>query len=242
MNEELTQEEQVVDQNSQELVDQLEAPQEAAVEEKPAKKDTSAERNFKELREKTERLERERNDLARRMAEIEQRNKPTMPEPEPEFNFGDDDLVEGKVLKKIAKNFEKKLADYQRQQRELTTETMLKTKYNDFDTVVNNDTINTLKERYPEVAQSLADQPDPYTKLSAAYRLIKDLNIYEASTPQYEEEKATMQRNLKQPRAAGTMSPQTGTTPLSQANDFAKRYSSNMDEKIRAEVESLIKR
>ena len=241
MNEEIMNE-QVVDESSQELVEQLEAPvEEPSVEDKP-KKDTSAERNFRELREKTERLERERNDLARRMAEIEQRNQPAMPEPEPEFNFGDDDLVEGKVLKKIAKNFEKKLENYQRQQRELTTESMLKARYNDFDSIVNENSITKLREKYPEVAQSLQSQQDPYAKLSAAYTLIKDLGLYESNSPQYEEEKAIIQKNLKQPRAAGTMSPQTGTTPLQQANEFAKRYSASMDEKIRAEVESLIKR
>lgn len=240
MNEEMLGQEQIVDQNSQELMDQLEEPiEQQPVEEKKAK---SAEYNFRELREKTERLERERNELARRMADLEQRNKPAAVEPEPEFNFGDDDLVEGKTVKKIAQRFEKKLEEYQRQQRELTTETMLKTRFNDFDSVVNENTINMLRERYPDVAATLHSNPDPYTKLSAAYKLIKDLNLYDTKSAQYEEDKALAQKNMRQPRAAGTMSPQSGTTPLHQANAYAKRYSDTMDSQLRAEMEDILKR
>lgn len=232
-----------VDENTQGLVDQLQEPveQQDQIEAKP-KKDNSAERNFRELREKTERLERERNEMQRRMFELEQRNAPKAPEPEPEFTFGDDDLVEGKVLKKYIKNVERKMEDYQRRQQEITTETMLKSRFTDFDAVVNEQTIEKLRQDYPEVAASLHAQPDPYTKLSAAYKLIKNLNIYDPKAAEYEEDRAVVQKNLKQPRSAGTMATQTGTTPLQQANDYSRRYSESMDAKIRAEVESLIQR
>lgn len=232
----------VVDQTSQDLVEQIEQPLEAAPAEKPQKAN-SAERNFRELREKTERLERERNELARRMEQIEQRTRQPEPEPEPEFNFGDEDLVDGKTVKKMARNFEKKLQDYQRQQQAITTEAMLKSRFNDFDTVVNDASISRLKEKYPEVAASLTAQPDPYSKLSAAYTLIKDLRLADSVIDNnYDEEKAIIAKNVRQPRAAGSMSPQTGTTPLAQANDYAKTYSSKMDAQIRAEMETILKR
>lgn len=250
------QEEVVVDQNSQELVEQLEQPlQEAQSEAKPAKKDAIAERNFRELREKAERLERElereRRDKLQQQYEAQARLQPKVEEADPEldFNIGDDDLADGKALKKLKKAYEYKtkklerdLEDFKKQQREFTTETLLKSRYSDFDTVVNDATITKLRERYPEVAMSLHTQPDPYAKLSAAYSLIKDLGLYDSNSDQYEQDKAVIARNVKQPRSAGTMAPQQGTTPLQQANAYAQRYSDSMEKKIRSEIEDIIKR
>lgn len=232
-----------IEQSAENLVEQIEQPaSETIAADKPKKNDDPG-RSFRELREKAERLERERNDYALRLAQSEAvKQQINAPAPEEDINFGDDDLVEGKVLKKVVKKIEQRLERQYQQQREVTTEMMLKSRFNDFDSVVNERTIAQLRDKYPEVAQSLNTQPDPYAKLSAAYTLIKDLNLVDKSPDRYEEDKEVIQRNLKQPKSASSMGTQTGTTPLSQANDYARRYSASMADKIRAEVESIIQR
>lgn len=235
---------QEIQQSAEQLVEQIEQPSTEVQQEAKPKKDNSAERNFRELREKSERMERERNEYALRLAQMEQQRsvQQTPSSQDDDINFGDDDLVEGKTLKKIVKKIENRLENQYRQQREVTTEMMLKSRFNDFDQVVNEKTIAQLRDKYPEVAQSLNMQQDPYAKLSAAYTLIRDLNISENNTDRYDEDKEVIQRNLKQPKSASSLATQSGTTPLSQANDYARRYQASMADKIRAEVEGIIQR
>jgi hypothetical protein len=187
--------------------------------------------SFKELRVQKEKAERERDDLMRRLQEIEYQKqlsaKPAPPqqasEEDSDFTLGPDDIAEGKHLSKVqrhVKKLEEQIKQFQSQSTTLTAEAKLRAQYPDFDTVVSKDNIDTFRETYPELAQTLTSSNDLYSKAVSAYTLIKKLGI--AQNPaQYTQDVERAKTNAAKPRPLTSISPQQGDTPLSRANAFA---------------------
>lgn len=181
----------------------------------------SAALNFRKLREKTERLERERDEAVKRARELETKNTPVAQDDD--FSIDDGALMEGKDLKKVAqklKRLEGELQQYRQQSHVESAETRLKSQYADFDKVVSKENVEALKDSYPEIAASISSNPDIYGRAVSAYTLIKKMGIY-ADTPQYEADRIVAQRNAAKPKPTASISPQQGDTPLSRANAFA---------------------
>lgn len=203
-------------------------------------KETSQAKNFRAIRERAERAERERDEYFRMIQQQElAKLKVQAPQEEEDlsFNVDADALVEGKHLSKVDKKIqqlERKLAQYEQRSTENNAETRLKTQYSDFDSVVTPDNIATLKEDYPELAQAIIATPDLYAKGKTAYMLLKKFGI--AADPVVVAEKALVQKNAAKPRPLASVAPQQGNSPMSQANAFANGLTKELREQLNREL------
>lgn len=225
-------EEQVVEQSDQEVEAQVEQNVEKIIEQaKPQEK------NFAALRQAKERAERERDDMLRQIQELKMKQA-QQPEEDLEIRLGDDDLAEGKHLSKMGRKvklLEQQLQQAQQQTQQNATEIRLRSQFKDFDSVVSVDNIAKLREDHPEIAQTIAANPDLYTQAVTAYKLIKRLNISEPEE-QFNAEKELVKKNAAKPRPLSSVSPQQGDTPLSRANAFANGLTDELKEQLRKEM------
>lgn len=239
---------------AKEFVQSVEAqePEEQEVEQEvqevkpePAPKKIDQAKNFRELKEQKEQIQRERDEYARRLHEYEQQLKPQAKqvEEEPETQYAPDDLVEAKYLKKYDKKIrelEEKLNNTEQRTTIHNVEARLKANYPDIEKVVNTDNIEILKAAYPELAQSLNSNPDIYSKAAATYTLIKKLGIMPEDT--YMEDKQKAQKNAVKPRPLASVNAQQGDSPLSKANAFANGLTDDLKAQLRREMEEARKR
>ena len=165
-----------------------------------------------------------------------------------DLELGDDDLTEGKHLKKVMKNLNAKikkqnemLKAQQQQAVELAIEARIKAQYNDFDSVVNQDNLRMLSIMHPEVASTIYNSNgDLYAKSVSAYTMIKNLGIYEKSAEQ-EMNKELIAKNHAKPRPLTSISPQQGESPLSKANVFASGLTESLKKQLHKEMMDSIK-
>lgn len=133
--------------------------------------------NFKRLREKAERLERELAEEKSRREEIEKRNQsPIMDE------IADDDFVEGRQFKSI----KEKTAYLEKRQQELEIQMMTREvyqKYSDLDEVVTKENLEKLRELEPEIHESLRNSSvSPKVNWINAYKHVKNYVLKENET------------------------------------------------------------
>jgi len=237
--EEVLQQEQV----QEEVVPQEEQTQEVAPQvEAPAQEESYQARNFRELREKSQRIQQERDEALRRLQVIEQAKIAAQQPEEPEYSLNPDDLVEGKHLSKYDKKMnalEKKLKAYQQQSQEVAVEAKVKAKFSDFDKVVTPDTIALLRDTHPEIAETIIANKNLYSQAVSAYTMIKNLNIYKEDKNQHE--KQLIQQNNAKPRSVASVSPQQGNTPLSRANAFAEGLTPELKAQMLKEMQEARK-
>ena len=209
-----------------------------------APQESNADRNFRALREKTERIERENNEMARQLAAYNQQAQ-TRPQEEPEVddNLAPDALIEKRHLSRYDKKIQKlenQLKAYQEQSVSLSAESQLKSKYSDFDTIVNKDNLEMLKLTYPELAQTIYNNPDLYTKGASAYTIIKQMGIAPGTSQDANREQA--ERNLAKPRPlASVASSQGNDSPLQRANAFANGLTEELATQLRKEMAEAIR-
>lgn len=229
----------------QETIQEQEVPVEEV---KPVKAKPTPQESFKQLKEAKEReererlrLEREHNDLMRKYRELEAKNQPQQKEQVADedynININPDDLVEGKHLSQVdkkIKSLEKQLKQYEQQTTLNTIQSRLKSQYPDFDSVVSNQNIETLKAQYPELAQTLNASTDLYATAVSAYTMIKKFGI--AQTPEQIEDIKRINNNAAKPRPLTSISPQQGETPLSRVNAFANGLTEELKEQLRKEM------
>ena len=203
-------------------------------------KETSAQLNFKALREEKERIERDHQEALNRLKQYEEKSKPK--EEEVDFNLGDDDLFEGKHYKALQKQLKKQqdqLNQYQSQVNLTTTESRLKSQYNDFDKVVSESNIKKLRELEPELAETIASNQDMYTKAVSAYKMIKKLGIFVEDN--YAQDREVAQRNSLKPRPSAYVSPQQSDSPLTKANAFANGLTPDLKKQLWKEMNEASK-
>jgi len=251
---------QVEELNEVEEVVQEEAEEPIQLEPVRAKSETAQQENFRKVKEARERAERERDALMSQMLEMQaklqvqqqvaqqQQPKQVVEEEKDWFDGLDpESLVEGKQLKNIAqemKAMKKMLREQQVQSQEVAMQAKIKAQYPDFDEVFNVQTINSLNEQYPDVANALRIMPDDYNKATAAYTMIKNLGIYkgqEMKKPAYESDVLRAKINAAKPRPLTSVNPQQGDSPLSKANAFANGLTSELKEQLRNEMNAARK-
>jgi hypothetical protein len=205
------------------------------------------ENNIRALRDTKEKLQKERDDLAKRLQEYESnaqstRNQHAVNAQEPEedlsINLGADELAEGKHLSKIQKQLARQrdeLMKTQQQTQAILIETRLKTEHPDIDKVVTVDNIKSLSELYPEVAQALNSSTDYYSKAKAAYTMIKKFGIHVEDT--FAPDRELAQKNAAKPRPLASVSPQTAESPLSRVNAFANGLTEELKAQLRKEMD-----
>ncbi len=192
---------------------------------------TTPQESFKELRQRAEQAERERNEAIgfirqlEQMAYQQQQQVPQQPvQQEQPASYEDDDIIEGRHLKAEFSSIKKELQEHRKQVEESrrmaesnAIENKLRSKYSDFDSIVTYDNIAKLRELKPEVAASLHQTQDLYSKAAATYTILKDLGIARSSTP-YAEDQQRAQVNLSKPKSAAALS---AASPLSHASSFS---------------------
>lgn len=202
--------------------------------------ESAQERNYRALREKAQRMERERDELMRRLQETEQRSAMPGPANEPEEDEpAPTDLVEWRHVKKKISRLEEQLKNTQQQSTVMTVEARLKTQYPDFDAVVSAENIEALRSAHPEIAHTLNASPDLYNKAVSAYTLIKKLGIHHEDL--HHAERALAQKNTSKPRPLTSIAPQQGDTPLSRANAFANGLTDDLKSQLHKEMLDAMK-
>src|SRR5215831_198773 len=229
-----------LEQTLAEPIEQQEA--QAPVQAQPTQEETSLAKNIRALREKAERLERER-DEAIRYAQQFQQPQQQAPVEDDEVLLKPDELAEGKHLSKVqkqVKKLEQQLKQYEQRSTEMTAEARLKAQYPDFDKVVSKDNIEMLRMTYPEIAATLQSSPDLYNKAVSAYTMIKKLGI-EPQQDLYEKDREMAQRNANKPKPLASLSPQQGESPMSRANAFANGLTDDVKKQLYKEMMELRK-
>jgi len=187
------------------------------------------------------RLERERQELADKLRQYEQTTQqPQQPQDE-EPDYGDNDFVEGRVLKKEITGLKKQLEAFQQQQKITTDEEKLRRQYSDFDDVVNPENMELFKKKNPAMADIIArSQSSLFSRGEAAYRMIKELT--HQVTDNHAQDRAKAHENMSKPRPLNSVSPQTGDGPLSMANAFANGLTDDVKKQLWKEMEEATKR
>lgn len=239
-------EEPQVQEASQEVEEEVESAPAPKVESQNAKNI----RAIREKAERAERAERERDELMKRLHDLEiarfqqqqQQAKPVVEEKEEPLPESDDDWVPVKHLRKYdktIKELKEELSSYRQQTTMASVDARLKSKYPDIDAVVCKENLDTLRATYPELADSINAGSDLYNKAAAAYTLIKKLGI--APEDNYVEDKIKAQKNAVKPRPLASVNPQQGDSPLSKANAFANGLTDDLKAQLRREMENARK-
>ena len=199
----------------------------------------NSERNFRELRKKAERAEQEREMYRQRVAQLEAAQKPEATDAEPDdISLGDDDIMEGRHAKQMAKKYKKLEAEVQslrQKTAEDITETRIRSRFPDYYEVVNEDTLRALTIDDPELAYTIQSSPDFYNKAILAYKEIKKRGLSEEST--YVRDSRLIQSNASKPRPIVSASPQQGSSPLTHANMFANGLTKELAAYLNKEME-----
>lgn len=201
--------------------------------------------NMRILRERSERAERERDELMRYLQEM-QKNAHTpqttkqiekLQDNLDELQFNPDDLAEGKHLNKLSqqiKRLEEKLEQSEKKSYQTTTEMRIKRDYPDFEKVASYENLKQLKELDPDLAEAILSTPDPYKQHALAYKMVKNLGIYKEDTFKGDRDRAI--KNTTKPRPLTSISPQQGDSPLSNANAFANGLTEDLKKQLYKEM------
>ena len=214
-------------------------PQEESteVQEQETKESKSKEDNFNNLRETKERLERENKELkewSKRYAE-EKDSK----EKEEDYGIDDDDIVEGRYVKKIQKQLRDLENRYEKEKAQALAETLpdrLKSKFPDFDQVVTEKNIEKLKHAEPELYASIISGNNLYNKGVSAYKTLTALGIVKVD--EYKEQKEQVSKNHSKPLSAQAI---RGQGALSEANIFAKGLTPDLKKQLQQEMQQAAK-
>lgn len=167
-------------------------------------------KNWKRMREENERYKREAEELKKQL----------------ESRRGDDELVEYKQLREMQQRMEQQTLDLR-----------LKSKFPDFDAVVNSESLQKLAKEDPELAYTIDSTPDLYTKAVAAYKMLKSK---ERHVPVSEDDEY-FEENQYKPRSTNSLNPQSSERPLSNANAFQRGLTPELKAKLYAEMQEAIK-
>lgn len=196
--------------------------------------------NLRNLREAKEKAEKERDELVNYFKQVQQQNKPQQQEDDPYKEFGiiEDDYVEGKQFVKMAKELkevQKQIEIYKQQSQAIEIENRLKSKYKDFDDVVNEENIIKLREENPDLATALGMIPDTEKQALSVYSYLKKMG-FGAKEVNYDKEKERVRTNASKPRPLTSVSPQQGDSPLSHANAFQDGLTEELSKKLYEET------
>lgn len=211
------------------------APESQSLEAEAKQKEISdKEINFQKLREKAERLERENAELRHYASPQTQRRQ--MPEEvEDDLGIDDDDIPDGKLVKKLYKEIDSLKKTYNLD-KQATIPERLKSKFSDFDRVVTKDNLEKLQQTEPEIYSSIVSGVDLYAKGVSAYKTLKALGIVKEDP--YVSQKEQVKENVSRPVSTQAIK---GQGALAEANIFAKGLTPELKQQLQREMEEAIK-
>lgn len=235
-----------------EQVEAAPAPEQAAAQPK-----YENEPNWKQLRAKADeadKLKRERDEAYAILQQLEQqaRSQQRAAPQEEEFDIDrldDDQPIEAKHLKNMYKKerrerqqLEENLARQSRISNESNIQQQMRRQNPDFDDVMTKQNLEALRDSDPDLADSIAYNPDPAKAYRAAYNAIKRYGIYEEQKTLKMETDA-LKKNLTKPRSVNTVAPQQKDSALNSANAFSGKqtdeYKQELMKKMRESMERV---
>lgn len=181
--------------------------------------------NFRQLRESKKQLEER---MERLEAELKAARAPKVEE-EDDFGISDDDLAEGKHLKKLRNEFKRLEQSIQKNTMEQIP-ARLQSKFSDFEQVVTKENIEKLQRTEPELYASVISGSDLYAKGVAAY---KTLTMLGYSNKSYDSQKEQVQRNSSKPLSTQAVK---GTGPIHEAQSFANGLTPELRKQLLKEM------
>ena len=225
----------------------VEEPEESVTEKKTdTESEKPASQSFKAIREAKEKAEKENYLLMQQLLEYQKgqqaKSQQQTPEPAPidddiNFDIDEDGLVEGRYVKKVTnriKNLEKQLQAYESQAKQQSVESRIKSQFPDFEKVVSEENIQMLNSQFPEIASSLRDTSDLYSKAVSTYNIMKRFGIHRDDP--HAQERIQALKNTQKPKPLASVSPQQGDSPLSKANAFANGLTEDLKSQLRREM------
>lgn len=203
----------------------IQEPVEISSQSEESEVESDKDHNFRELRESKKQTDRENEELKARVAQLEQ---PKVEEAPAQFEIGEDDLVEGRHLKQVVKE----IKTYFKQKEEETIPDRLKSKFQDFDSVVSKENIEKLKKAEPELFSSITASNDLYTRGVLAYKTLKALGL--AKEDPYVADKEKVHNTHSRPVSAQAVK---GQGALAEANAFANGLTPALKDQLRKEME-----
>lgn len=192
--------------------------------------------NFNQLRKSKEQLENRVGELEghlKTMIETSQQAVPA-PAPQDDFEIGDDDLAEGKHLKKMYQeinNLRKQAAT----DKMAAIPAQLTGKFSDFNEVVTKENIEKLKHTEPELHASITSGSDLYVNGVAAYKALKSLGI---AKDNFSNQKDHVQTNHNRPLSTQAIK---GHGALSEKNVFAGGLTQELKKQLQKEMSEAAK-
>lgn len=193
-------------------------------------KRNDADHNWAEMRRSREK-DREKMDALE--SEINLLKSPPKTEEE-DFGISDDDLVEGKHLKDLKREIKKLKSDLNRKEIS-SVEERVQTKFSDYSDVVSKDNIELLKQKEPELAQSIYHIKDPYSQAVAAYKLIKNTI---AGNNENSLEKRKAMENSQKPVSVNAITKQSA---IGNAHLFENGLTKDLKSQLWKEMQSAMK-
>ena len=183
--------------------------------------------NFNELRKSKQQLEEENRELKDYLKKMET-SQQASPAPAPqEYELGDEDLAEGKHLKKINQNVNNL-------QNELKAN-RLRMKFPDIEEVVSEKNMEKLKTSEPELYASITSGSDLYVSGVSAYKAITKLGIISEN---YTSQKDQIQSNHNRPLSTQAIK---GQGALSEKNVFAAGLTPQLRKQLQEEMAEAAK-
>ena len=231
---------------------------ETPVEETQAAAPAAESENVNEVRQETAEERRKRNDVEynwaearRKMQELDRRVKEQddyisklkqTSAPKDDYEeidrLTDDDIVTKAQARKLAEKMAKQIASQVIKEREAATvEERVKLRFNDFDDVVTQENIELLKQKKPELASSVASNPDPYAQAVAAYDALKMIGAQEMSKTSVEKEKAL--KNAQKPLSVNAVTKQSA---IGNAHLFENGLTPELKKQLLKEMQEASKR
>lgn len=207
----------------------VQAPEQAQETQKNTEWESAKQESFRVLRERAESAEKRERELERILqANLSQQQQTKMQLiEEDDFDISDDTYIEGKHLKKYIKSLKQdnrktkeQLEEYMQRVSLSNAEMRLKSQFNDFENVVNADTLKKLEMEKPSLYRTILANQDVYDRGYSAYELIKHSGILHN---QYADVDKRVEDNRAKPRSASNAAPQSGDTPLSRVGDYDRR-------------------
>ncbi len=250
----------VIDEPAQEVEQQVEVEEAQEVEETEQQVQESAPEELKKsayskeeniiiLRERSEKAERERDELMRYVQELQSKPQTQQTAQQIEevkddledLQFNPDDLAEGKHLLKLVnkiKKLEQKLDQSEKSAKVTTSELKLKRDFPDFEKVASYENLKRLRDMDPDLADAILATPDVYKQHALAYKMVKQMGIYVED--KYNEDRDKALKNAVKPRPLTSISPQQGDSPLTKANAFANGLTDELKKQLHREmIESM---
>lgn len=212
-----------------ENVENVEQSQEQFAAPEQVKRDSEADRNFREIRKSNE-------ELRRRISQYEaaaQKSIPPIVDDSDDIPIDDDAIAEGKHIKTVLrqqKQLKAELAElkaFKQKTAEDMVESRIRSRFSDYDQIVNSETLTVLAEEDPELAYTIQSSPDLYNKAVLAYKEIKKRGIMPSET--YDKDKRRAADNASKPKPVASVTPRVGESPISQASAWEERSLSKAD-------------